>query len=174
MKRHHPAWIALGALLLTAAGSGCGPLGTFNMYHRISVLDYSVAPHKQGRVAPESLQNVKEAAVRWLRSRNLFMEVDESGSGGGPDTLFVQGVVTGYRGHSHGRTALNVFTGVDVRGLAIIDYRFFDATGRTILTRRVQSRYRYPAPNGDPTAEAAGYDLANFVAWHKSVRPGYR
>jgi hypothetical protein len=163
------AWL-WGAALVLLIGVGCGPLDTFNPYRRIVVQDFVVAPAKQGQVAPESLANLKETSVRWIEAKGLFEEVADGG-GGGPETLFVQPTVLAFRRHRHGTAALNVFTGVDIRGESLIDYRFYDITGRPILLRRIHARYMTPGPTGDATAEAAGFQLANLIAWHKSIRP---
>ena len=159
--------LLLGGLLLAA--SGCRVYDTFNFYRRISVLPFTVVPHKAGRVAPVSLNQLQEASVRRLRTHTLFDEVG-IGQDGRPDTVYVQGTVINYRQHRIGKAVVTAFTGVDIRGDSLIDYRFFDATGRLLLTCRIRARYMHARAGMDPTAEAAGYELARVVNMHKRLR----
>jgi hypothetical protein len=149
---------------------GCQPLGTLNHFRRISLIDYTVAPHKARQVAPESLAQLKAASTRWLQSNTVFDEVG-AGPDNRPDTIYVQGTVINYRPHRRGTTALKFFSRrVDIRGESLIDYRFFDAYGRTVLVRRVHARYRRAPAGVDATAEAAAAELTRFVNWHKTQR----
>jgi hypothetical protein len=93
------------------------------------------------------------------------------GHGNAPDTVYVQGTIHAYRQHRIGKAVLAAFTGIDVKGKSIIDYRFFDSAGRTLAFRRIQARYRSAAAGMDPTAEEAGAQLARVVAWYKDPMP---
>ncbi|MHC4597810.1 MAG: hypothetical protein ACYS47_02280 [Planctomycetota bacterium] len=159
--------LLLGGLLLAA--SGCRAFDTFNAYRRISVLPFTVVPHKAGRVAPVSLNQLQEASVRHLRANTLFDEVGV-GQDGRPDTVYVQGTIINYRQHRIGKAVVTMFTGVDIRGDSLIDYRFFDSAGRILLTSRIRARFMRAAAGMDPTAEAAGYELSRVASWHKSMR----
>jgi hypothetical protein len=162
-------FVLLGILLVSL---GCQPMGTLNGFRRVSLVDFTVVPHKAGRVAPQSLTQLREASTRWIRSNTFFDEV-ANGADGRPDTVYVQGTVINYRPHRRGTTALRVFGGVDIRGESLIDYRFFDAMGRTIMVRRIHSRYRRGPAGVDATAEGAAAELARFVGWHKTARTVY-
>ena len=171
--------LASGCLLALAASSGCRGPGTFNMYNRISIVDFKVNPPIQSRVASISLSQLKETSMRWIQSTGRFAEVT-TGPAGTPDTLFVEGTIIAYRQHRIGKAVatglIRGLTGVnvDIRGESIIDYRFYDATGRVLFVQRIHARYRRAASGMDPTAEEAGYQLARLVAWHKDpFPPGY-
>ena len=68
---------------------------------------------------------------------------------------------------------LRAFTPVDIRGESVIEYRFFDATGRTLLVKRIRARYMRSPAAVDPTAEAAGHHLARVVTRHRGWRYGF-
>ena len=156
-------------LVLAGVACGCHAMDTFNPYPRISVLDFQVAPQKTGQVAPESLAMLKDASMRWLQNGGLFSEVAGDNTGG-PETVFVEGIVAAYRPHRRGTRALAMFSGVDVQGESYIMYRFFDSTGRTLLQKNLQTRFMNCDPGMDPTAEAAGCELSRMVSWYKNIR----
>ena len=170
MKISQKLLLVVGVLALVAVASGCRGPGTFNMYSKISVLDFQVSPQIQGRVAPITLDQLKETSTRWIQATGRFPQVLQ-GAGNDPQTVYVQGTIHAYRQHRIGKAVVTAFTGVDIRGESLIDYRFFDAAGRTLAFQRVHARYRRAAPGMDPTAEEAGYQLSRVVAWHKDPYP---
>ncbi|MCU0723696.1 MAG: hypothetical protein MUC63_08785 [Planctomycetes bacterium] len=166
--RRKAAVLVLAGLALGLA-SGCHALDTFNLYPRISVLDFVVTPGKEGRVQPQALVELKDASIRWLQNGGLFSQVGEDASGG-PETVFVQGTVYNYRAHSTGRAFASAFSGIDFSGESLIFYRFYDSTGRTLLEKYVQAKYVQAPPGINPTSEAAGCEFARLVSWHKNIR----